>query len=267
MTGRTHFGCAEDGICVIILPIIDEIEVLNAMILKILGCNGPYPAPGAACSGYLLTSDSGNTRILIDCGPGVLAQLMAEGGPDSLDAVLLSHLHYDHMSDMLPMQYALQFRRRPTPLPVYAPATPESVRALLDCPQFDVWPAKDCTIGEMRVSFTPARHPVETNAIAVECDGARFVFTGDSNTDALVELFCEGADLLLADCGLSEADHSLTSPHYSAKLCGALAKNAHAARLLLTHLNPKYDPQALLTEAREAYPDAELAVQGESYAI
>ena len=95
MTGRTHFGCAEDGICVIILLIIDEIEVLNAMILKILGCNGPYPAPGAACSGYLLTSDSGNTRILIDCGPGVLAQLMAEGGPDSLDAVLLSHLHIE----------------------------------------------------------------------------------------------------------------------------------------------------------------------------
>ena len=235
------------------------------MILKILGNNGPYPAFGGACSGYLLESDSGDTRVLIDCGTGVLNRLMDEGGPAALDAVLLSHLHYDHMSDMLPMQYALQFNPRPKPLPVYAPDAPEAVYALLKAPCFDLWPAKDVTIGEMRVSFTPARHPVPTNAIAVECDGRRFVFTGDSNQDALVELFCEGADLLLADCGLSAVDHSFTAPHYSARMCGELAKNTRAKRLLLTHLNPKYDPEALLAEAREAFPAAELAELGETY--
>ena len=74
------------------------------MQLKILGNNGPYPAPGGACSGYLLTSDSGQTRVLIDCGPGVLSRLTADCMPGELDAVLLSHLHYDHMSDILPMQ-------------------------------------------------------------------------------------------------------------------------------------------------------------------
>ena len=237
------------------------------MILKILGNNGPYPAPGGACSGYLLTSDSGNTRILIDCGTGVLNRLMDEGGPASLDAVILSHLHYDHMSDMLPMQYALQLNPRPKPLPVYAPDEPEAVRALLEAPCYDLWDAKDLTIGEMRVSFTPARHPVPTNAVSVECDGARFVFTGDSNQDALVELFCEGASLLLADCGLSSADHSFTAPHYSARLCGELAKSARAKRLLLTHLNPKYAPLDLLAEAQTAFPAAELAELGETYYI
>ena len=98
------------------------------MQLTILGNNGPFPAPNGACSGYLLESDSGDTRVLIDCGPGVLARLMDLGGPAALDAVLLSHLHYDHMSDMLPMQYALQFNPRPKPLPVYAPDAPEAVR-------------------------------------------------------------------------------------------------------------------------------------------
>ena len=242
-------------------------EVSHSMILKILGNNGPYPAPGGACSGYLLSSDSGNTRILIDCGTGVLNRLLGECSLDHLDAVLLSHLHYDHMSDMLPMQYALQFNPRPKPLPVYAPDAPENVYALLQCPCFDLWPAEDVTIGEMRVSFTPARHPVPTNAIAVECDGERFVFTGDSNQDALVELFCEGASLLLADCGLPGANHSFMSPHYSARLCGELAKNTRAKRLLLTHLNPKFDPDALLAEAREVCPAAELAQLGETYYI
>ena len=237
------------------------------MKLKILGNNGPYPAAGGACSGYLLSSDSGETNILIDCGTGVLARLMADDMLDALDAVILSHLHFDHMSDMLPMQYALQFRPREKALPVYAPNTPAHVRAMLDCPHFDLWTPEDVTIGEMRVSFTPARHPVETNAVAVECDGGKFAFTGDSNTDALVELACEGAALLLADCGLSSADYNPSKPHYSAALCGQLAKNCHARRLLLTHLNPKYDPQALLNEAREHFPAAELAEPGETYYI
>lgn len=37
------------------------------MKLTVLGNNGPYPAPGCACSGYSLQSDSGATSILLDC--------------------------------------------------------------------------------------------------------------------------------------------------------------------------------------------------------
>ena len=237
------------------------------MILKILGNNGPYPAPGGACSGYLLCSDSGDTRILIDCGTGVLNRLMDECPLEALDAVVLSHLHYDHMSDMLPLQYALQLNPRIKPIPVYAPDEPEAVYTLLKCPYYDLWPAEDITIGEMRVTFTPARHPVPTNAVSVECDGRRFVFTGDSNQDALLELFCEGADLLMADCGMAGVDYRFISPHFSAELCGQLAKNAHVGRLLLTHLNPKYDPQTLLDEARSVFPQAELSAPGDTIYI
>lgn len=246
---------------------VDRQSEVFSLKLTILGNNGPYPAPGGACSGYLLESDSGKTTLLIDCGTGVLANLMAADALDKLDAVVLTHLHYDHMSDLLPMQYAIQFHPRENPLPVYAPETPEGVRAILDAPCYDLWPCKDVTIGEMKISFNPARHPVETNAVAVSCDGARFVFTGDSNTDPLVEFFCEGADLLLADAGLNEADWTPTKPHYSAAQCGLLAKNARAKRLLLTHFNPKYDPEALLEEARAYFPSAQLAVIGEIHYI
>ena len=53
----------------------------------------------------------------------------------------------------------------------------------------------------------------------------------------------------------------------SAALCGALAREARAGALLLTHLNPLYNPASLLAEAREAYPAAELARLGERYRI
>ena len=96
------------------------------MYLTILGNNGPFPAPGGACSSYLLESDSGETKLLIDAGTGSLARLMDIARPETLDAVVLSHLHFDHMSDLLPMQYALQFSARERPLPRVPPPPPRA---------------------------------------------------------------------------------------------------------------------------------------------
>jgi len=237
------------------------------MRLTILGNNGPYPAPGGACSGYLLESDSGKTTILIECGTGVLARLSERMDIRELDAIVLSHLHFDHMSDMLPMQYAYQFQSRRRPLSVYAPAQPVEVRKLLVGNAYDLWPMQETTVGEMKISFCPVRHPVETYAVAVECDGGRFVYTGDSNTDFALELFCDGADLLLADAGLSSDDYKEAAPHLSAALCGKLAKDTGSKRLLLTHFNPKYDTDQLCAEAREFFASAEAAICGESYYI
>ena len=237
------------------------------MYLTILGNNGPFPAPGGACSSYLLESDSGETKLLIDAGTGSLARLMDIARPETLDAVVLSHLHFDHMSDLLPMQYALQFSARERPLPLFLPRRPERVRALLECPYYDLFDHEDIAVGEMRLRFIPAVHPVEGSCVAVEGDGAKFVFTGDTNLDPALELFADGCDLLLADAGLSRADWTEKKPHLSASHCGALARDVRAGALLLTHLNPLYDPQALLDEARRDYPAAELARLGDRYRV
>ena len=130
------------------------------MKLTVLGNNGPYPAAGGACSGYLLSSDSKHTNVLIECGCGTLANLSRHIAWDALDAVILSHLHFDHMSDMLPMQYALQFHPRASALPVYAPEAPANVRALLQVSAYALHPMTEVQIGEIRFSFAPARHPV-----------------------------------------------------------------------------------------------------------
>ena len=237
------------------------------MYLTILGNNGPFPAPNGACSSYLLESDSGETKLLIDAGTGSLARLMEIARPETLTAVVLSHLHFDHISDLLPMQYALQFSGRERPLPVFLPRRPERVRSLLECPYYDLFDHEDIAVGEMCLSFIPAAHPVEGSCVAVACDGAKFVFTGDTNRVPALELFADGCDLLLADAGLSQADWTDKKPHLSAALCGALAREARAGALLLTHLNPLYNPASLLAEAREAYPAAELARLGERYRV
>lgn len=237
------------------------------MKLTVLGNNGPYPEQNGACSSYLLESDSGNTRILIDCGTGSLANLRGICTPDKLDAVILSHLHYDHMSDILPMQYALQFAPQREPLPVYAPKTPVQVRALLDAPCYAVKDIEDMTIGEIRITFFAARHPVETFAVRAEGDGSVFVFTGDTNETAGLADFCGNADLLLADAGLSEENWHDKAPHLSAARCGKLASEAGARRLLLTHFNPKYTIPSLVSEASAYFRDTCAAEIGKEYTI
>lgn len=239
---------------------------VNIMKLKVLGNNGPYPCPGGACSSYLLSSDSGKTRLLIDCGTGMLASLQRELDFSEITAVVLSHLHFDHMSDLLPMQYALQFHPR-APLPVYAPESPAPVRALLNAPCYALRAMEDGQIGEMKISFLPVRHPVESFALRAECDGGVFVYTGDTNEVPALDDFARGADLLLADAGLSRAHWSETAPHLSAEGCGKLAARAEAKRLLLTHLNPRYALEALVSEAKSAFANCEFAMPGAQYAV
>ncbi len=237
------------------------------MFLTVLGVSGPFPAVGGACSGYLLESDSGKTKILLDCGTGALSRLLEHTTVEELSGVVLSHLHFDHMSDMLPMQYALQFSNRPHALPVMAPMCPERVRTLLISPHTDLFPHNDMAIGEMRISFIPAVHPVEGSCVSIEYDGAHLVFTGDTNENPALELFADQCDLLLADAGFLRENWTPKAPHLSAALCGELARSARVKALLLTHLNPKNNPEALLLEAREAYPRAEIAEPGRRYRI
>ena len=88
------------------------------MKLTILGMNGPFPAPGGATSGYLVTS--GEAAIALDMGTGTLAHLTARMAPELLNALLLTHRHYDHCSDVLPLIFRLEACAE-APLHIYAP--------------------------------------------------------------------------------------------------------------------------------------------------
>lgn len=236
------------------------------MLLTILGNNGPYPEAGGACSGYLVTDDEKRHSVLIDCGTGVLANLRGIMPPRDLDAVILTHLHYDHMSDMLPMIYALQFAPRERPLPVYLPETPQNVRALLEVPAYELRAMEAFELGGMKISFAPMRHPVETRGVRIECGGRAFVFTGDTNETDGLDAFAKGCDLLLADAGLSSDDWREGAPHLSAERCARHAAFL-GARLIITHFNPKYETGALLAEARNVHPDTDAAAIGATYRV
>ena len=230
------------------------------MKLHVIGCHGPYPCAGGATSGYLL--EHGDQALLMDCGAGVLGKLMTIYDPAKLACVLLTHLHFDHASDMLVLRYYLE--RMGKTLDVYVPGEDESpLRGLLTYPAFNVHPYPEVLeVMGLRVTNFPVNHPVPCRALRLTDGEKTLVFTGDTSKCAGLAAFCEGADVLLADSAFLAAQWNEKMPHMCAGMCGELAAQAHVKRLYLTHLSPLRAPEELLKEAREAFPAADAVSPG-----
>ena len=231
------------------------------MYLTVLGREGPFPSAGHATSGYLISSDSGKTNIVLDMGSGVLSRLLSQiNGLTDIDAVILSHLHYDHMSDMGVLGYMLDFSDIKT-MKLICPNTPAFVNNQFG-KKFDKYEPKAMRLGEFEISFAPVKHPVETYAVRICGDGSCFVYTGDTNICPEISLFSDGADLLLADACFLKREWTSSKPHMSAEICGKLAAEANVGELVLTHFRPNSDTEELLDEARAVFPNCRLAEEG-----
>src|SRR5947209_8568824 len=77
-----------------------------SLTLTVLGGSPAWPNPGQAASGYVV--ESANTRLLMDCGSGIAAELRARD-PGPLTAIVISHFHADHWFDLVPLHYAYLF--------------------------------------------------------------------------------------------------------------------------------------------------------------
>ena len=78
--------------------------------LTVLGASPSWQNAGEACSSYLV--DVPGTRLLVDCGNGAFSALRERYDYLSVDAIVVSHTHGDHMLDLLPMAYALLYSPR-----------------------------------------------------------------------------------------------------------------------------------------------------------
>ncbi|MGW2222798.1 MBL fold metallo-hydrolase, partial [Nonomuraea sp. NPDC001684] len=90
------------------------------MLITVLGGCGAWPAAGQACSGYLIEHDG--FRVLVDPGYATLPRLLETTPAERIDAVLVSHGHPDHCSDLNPLLRARALGDAPpAALPVHAP--------------------------------------------------------------------------------------------------------------------------------------------------
>lgn len=96
--------------------------------------------------------------------------------------------------------------------------------------------------------------------------GRRVVYTGDTRPIPATVEHARSADLLIHEATFADEDleRARETDHSTAREAAEMARQAGVARLVLTHISPRYgmDPSILEKEAREVFDATEVARDG-----
>ncbi len=230
------------------------------MRLTILGTAGCVPDPQRAQSGYLL--EKADRLVLVDCGSGVfhrLANLSLDWA--RLDTFLLTHLHLDHMSDLLSIWTARWLLGAPD-VTLYGPkGTREFITELLDLFPYirdhvrvtvhELGAGETVTLASFEVSTLAMNHYVPT--LAYKFDN-QLVICGDSEPEPALVDFVRGCRVLIHECSFPD---SMPAPlHATPTVLGEALAHADVEWLVLTHFYPQAAAQTeeLIRAVRKNFP-------------
>lgn len=234
------------------------------MRLIVLGSSAAYPQAGGACSGYLI--EEGATRLLVDCGTGVVANLQRYMALGDVTHIAISHMHADHFFDLFPFRYALRYGpagggRPALWLPPGGEQTVNHIASALDAsPSFfsevfavaEYNPGVALRAGDFTIEFAPARHYIPSYAMAV-AGTRRLAYSSDTGPSPEVVRLARGADLFLCEAGLCLPEEGEERGHLTAQEAAGMAREAGVQRLVLTHFWPTCDYSGALRDATLAF--------------
>ena len=249
------------------------------MDIVLTGTGSPLPDPNRAGPSTLVKA--GDTHILVDAGRGVVMRLAGAGSiPAFLGAVLITHLHSDHvcaLNDVITTNWVMT--RGEVPFQVYGPVgTAQFVERQMHALEPDIGyriahhdqltrgpnvvvtelePGDSFTVGDVAITTAATEHaPVSpTVGYRLEHEGSVAAIVGDT-------IACEGVDGLAANADAyvqtvirsdlvaaipNEMLQDILDYHSSVVDAAKTASRADAKRLVLTHMVPA--PQA------EQYPE------------
>jgi ribonuclease BN (tRNA processing enzyme) len=235
---------------------------------------------GGRSSGYLLRHD--DAAVLVDCGPGTAVGLARSGWLERLDAVVVTHEHADHASDIIGLAYARRFPEPMPRIPLLAPASALTVLRRLDdlfavptLPQMAHTIQASFEVGtlgmdgrpaaiaqQLRLASYPAAHAVPSAALRFSSPQHTVVFSSDTGAcDALTEA-AGSADLFLCEATYLAASAAELDRHghLTPERAAATASHAGAKRLVLTHLSRASDATAAVAAANRHFVTAPVSV-------
>lgn len=244
------------------------------MRITLLGTGSPIPDPRRAGAATLVTAEG--LTVLVDCGRGVLMRLAGAGVlPPMLHAVLLTHLHSDHITDLGDV-ITTHWIMSPGPrtLTIYGPpGTAEVVAGTLaslapdvryrmdhhhdltegpSVATVEVAPGDVISIEQATVRVGATDHrPVEpTVAFRIEHDGKSVVLGGDGVPCAGLDELCRGADAYVQT--VMRADivklvpnarfQDILDYHSTVEQAAQTAARGGVGALVMTHYIPGMQP-------------------------
>jgi ribonuclease Z len=239
-----------------------------------LGTGSPIPDPGRAGAATLVRVDG--KQLLFDCGRAVVMRLAGAGSlPMLLDALLLTHLHSDHttdLNDVITTRWIMAPVESPLPV-VGPPGTRRFVDRTLTMLTDDVGYRRDhhadlawdpsCTVTEVvegiaweadgiRVTAAPTDHrPVSpTIGYRIEAGNHVVAIAGDTVPCEGLDRICAGADVYVQTVVRDDLVRTVPNPrfqdvldyHSTCEDAGRTAAKAGVTTLVLTHPVPPPAP-------------------------
>lgn len=244
--------------------------------VTLLGTGSPIPDARRAGPSTLVRA--GGQTFLVDCGRGVLQRMAALGtGANNISALLLTHLHSDHIADLgdvIITRWVSNFAPDLAPLPIIGPpGTTEVVENMMKAFDFDIGyriahhadlttpppvEVEEVTDGvvwgrdgvQIRVAPTDHRPVAPTIGFRVEHEGASVVLAGDSVPCPTLDELAAGAGALvhtairkdLIDPLPMQRIRDICDYHSSVEQAAATAARAGVGILILTHYVPAIQP-------------------------
>jgi ribonuclease BN (tRNA processing enzyme) len=218
------------------------------MRLTVIGSGTSEPQPETPASGILV--ETRTFGVLVDCGQGVVRELLRIRDPRELDAIVVGHMHADHYIGLISLRYLLPWNGTAERLAVYLPPggrarIRELAAAISERPDFfddafsivEYDPADRIAAGDMTISFIPGEHYVPAWGCSIsDTDGRRVVISGDTGPNEVLTAAARGADVLVAEATLASAgDDDPRRGHLTSEEALAIAVRAGVPRTILVH--------------------------------
>lgn len=241
--------------------------------LTVLGGAAAGIGTGQGCSGYLIDID--DTTFVLDLGPSTLIELRKHTDFRTLDAIVISHMHMDHVLDLFILRFMMKYNpvRLVHRIPVYLPPGGLEFMAkaanlwatepgeeenyfteVFEMSEYD--PSETLAIGPATITFAATVHVIPCWAMRIHAPGGQdLVYTADTGSDADLDTFANGAAVIIADSASAESapEEVKRSVHYDAAAAAGLAQRAGAQHLVLSHQWEELDPMANAAIARETF--------------
>lgn len=226
--------------------------------LTVIGSSGTYSSADSSCSSYLLRTAT--TTVLLDAGPGSSIELQRHVDLADIDAIIVSHEHPDHWTELPSLYHAYRFGLGRPHVPLFGTA---GTRVLFDgavseatAYTFDwttIDESSEVHVGDISFTFSLTDHPVETLAIRAEAAGRSIAYSADTGPDWEPSRFDSEIDVMIYEASLRVDMEDRGIPHISGRQAGEKAAAAGVNHLVLTHIPPGEEPDERVSAAADGF--------------
>jgi ribonuclease BN (tRNA processing enzyme) len=239
----------------------------TGMKLTILGSGTVVPNGARNSAGYFI--ESGDVRLMMDCGAGTVHALARYGCDwERLTHLFISHFHVDHVGELASLFFAFKYglsRERRAPLAIIGPRGLDRVIAGLKQafgeklfePKFPVnlqllAPGERIELtGDARLAVTKTPHTDESLAARVTSGARSISYTGDTDYSEAVATFFAKTDVMISECSFRERRPDVR--HLAIRDVARMAAIAEARTLIVTHFYFEVDEEIVRQEIKRDY--------------